>query len=114
MTSASSGAVWFLYKLFSDLGIYYYFAGKKRAKEGRQAAAARLPTEILVCIPGGEGSVGMEGPATASLIVYVMWKNDLRSWPGLPGLPWCWFLPSLNQSHCKFRQGSREKNAMRE
>ena len=40
MTSASSAAaVWFLYKLFSDLGIYYYFAGEKEGegrKEGRK------------------------------------------------------------------------------
>ena len=76
MTSSPAAAapVWFLYKLFSDLGIYYYFAGEKRARER---------SEILVCIPGGEGSVGregrMKGPTTrgSSLIVYVMWKNDL-------------------------------------
>ena len=76
MTSSPAAAapVWFLYKLFSDLGIYYYFAGEKRARER---------SEILVCIPGDEGSVGregrMKGPTTrgSSLIVYVMWKNDL-------------------------------------
>ena len=35
MTSSPAAAapVWFLYKLFSDLGIYYYFAGEKRARE---------------------------------------------------------------------------------
>ena len=51
--AATAAPVWFLYKLFSDLGIYYYFAGEKRA--------AAPPSEILVCIPGGEGSVGREG-----------------------------------------------------
>ena len=37
MTSAA--AVWFLYKLFSDLGIYYYFAGGKKEGEGRFLSA---------------------------------------------------------------------------
>ena len=54
--AATAAPVWFLYKLFSDLGIYYYFAGEKRARERRKKEG-----EILVCIPGGEGSVGREG-----------------------------------------------------
>ena len=114
MTSApSAGAVWFLYKLFSDLGIYYYFAGEKEGegrkegrKEGGRGRVRFLSAFRGVRDPSGASDGRDEGrDQPASLIVYVMWKNDLRSWPR----PWwCWFLPSLNQSHCKFRSAGIE------